>query len=83
MASTNTPDSVPEDEKRDEILTTSSDFPLESGIESKEHTDSRGATPEQLEQWNNPKINIYRYLATLYTFVIMGMNDAAYGVCLQ
>ena len=37
--------------------------------------DTRG-----LEQWNRPRINIYRYLATLYSFVIMGMNDAAYGV---
>jgi hypothetical protein len=37
--------------------------------------DARG-----LEQWNRPRINIYRYLATLYSFVIMGMNDAAYGV---
>ncbi|TVY16730.1 hypothetical protein LARI1_G004638 [Lachnellula arida] len=33
-----------------------------------------------LEKWNRPRINIYRYLATLYSFVIMGMNDAAYGV---
>lgn len=33
-----------------------------------------------LEQWNEPRINIYRYLATLYTFVTMGMNDGAIGV---
>ncbi|TVY32747.1 Bypass of stop codon protein, partial [Lachnellula subtilissima] len=33
-----------------------------------------------LEQWNKPRIDIYRYLATLYSFVIMGMNDAAYGL---
>ena len=36
-------------------------------------------TPE-LEIWNKPSINMWRYFATLYTFVIMGMNDAAYGV---
>lgn len=28
-------------------------------------------------------INIYRYLATLLSFVVMGMNDAAYGVSLR
>lgn len=33
-----------------------------------------------LEKWNKPNINIYRYLATIFSFVIMGMNDAAYGV---
>jgi hypothetical protein len=33
-----------------------------------------------LEIWNRPRINMWRYFATLYTFIIMGMNDAAYGV---
>lgn len=36
-----------------------------------------GAT---LPQWNRPRINVYRYLAALYSFVIMGMSDACYGV---
>ncbi|TVY85050.1 Bypass of stop codon protein [Lachnellula suecica] len=36
-------------------------------------------SPIPLEQWNKPNINKYRYLASLYCFVIMGMNDAAYG----
>lgn len=35
---------------------------------------------EILERWNKPRINLYRYLAALYSFIIMGMNDAAYGV---
>jgi hypothetical protein len=39
-------------------------------------------TPK-LEIWNKPRINMYRYLSTLYTFIIMGMNDAAYGVSLR
>ena len=34
----------------------------------------------ELEQWNQPRINIYRYLSTLYAFMAVGMNDAAYGV---
>ena len=33
-----------------------------------------------LVQWNKPRINFYRYLAALYSFLTMGMNDAAYGV---
>jgi hypothetical protein len=39
-------------------------------------------TEIELEIWNKPRINMWRYFATLYTFVIMGMNDAAYGVSL-
>lgn len=52
--------------------------PIESG-DAKEEDESPG-TPEVLEQWNNPRINLYRYLATIYSFIILGMNDAAYGV---
>ena len=32
-----------------------------------------------LEQWNRPRINMYRTFATFYSFIILGMNDAAYG----
>lgn len=35
---------------------------------------------EILEKWNTPRINLYRYLSALFSFIIMGMNDAAYGV---
>ncbi|KAJ4341916.1 hypothetical protein N0V95_007101 [Ascochyta clinopodiicola] len=31
------------------------------------------------ERWNYPKANIYRTFATLFAFMIMGANDAAYG----
>jgi hypothetical protein len=34
-----------------------------------------------VERWNHPKANIYRTFATLFAFMIMGANDAAYGVC--
>jgi hypothetical protein len=37
----------------------------------------------KLERWNHPRINMYRYLTTLFCFINMGMNDAAYGVCLS
>jgi hypothetical protein len=33
-----------------------------------------------LERWNESRTNINRYFAALYSFIIMGMNDAASGV---
>lgn len=33
-----------------------------------------------LEKWNHPRINMYRLFATLWSFLVMGANDAAYGV---
>lgn len=33
-----------------------------------------------LERWNETPINTFRYLTTLFSFIIMGMNDAATGV---
>jgi hypothetical protein len=47
--------------------------------ETKEQLDSPTPGIEKLEQWNKTKVNVYRYLAALYSFIIMGMNDAAYG----
>ena len=39
-----------------------------------------GDTKAELRRWNNPRINTYRYLVANFGFVIIGMNDAAYGV---
>lgn len=33
-----------------------------------------------LEKWNDPTENISRLFSTYWSFVIMGANDAAYGV---
>nr|OQO23132.1 hypothetical protein B0A51_10089 [Rachicladosporium sp. CCFEE 5018] len=33
----------------------------------------------QVETWNSPRVNLYRFPATLWAFTIMGMNDASYG----
>jgi hypothetical protein len=33
-----------------------------------------------LEKWNEPRINAYRSFATFFSFLVMGANDAAYGV---
>ncbi|KAI9889925.1 MAG: hypothetical protein M1814_004648 [Vezdaea aestivalis] len=32
-----------------------------------------------IPQWNHPKINTYRTLATFFSFIVMGANDAVYG----
>jgi hypothetical protein len=39
-------------------------------------------TVSLVERWNGSKASIYRTAATLFAFVIMGANDAAYGVSL-
>lgn len=33
-----------------------------------------------VERWNEPRFNMFRTFATFWSFVIMGANDAAYGV---
>jgi hypothetical protein len=35
---------------------------------------------DSLEYWNNPRINTWRFLATLLSFLMMGGNDGAFGV---
>lgn len=35
--------------------------------------------PEAQEAWNSTRIQMYRYLCTLLSLFVMGMNDAAYG----
>jgi hypothetical protein len=32
------------------------------------------------ESWNEPKVNVIRFVSVNLTFVIMGMNDACLGV---
>lgn len=36
--------------------------------------------PLPLEKWNSSTTNICRVVAANYSFIILGMNDAAYGV---
>ncbi|KAK5159115.1 hypothetical protein LTR04_005117 [Oleoguttula sp. CCFEE 6159] len=35
---------------------------------------------EALQKWNSPSINVYRSSAAFWGFIIMGANDAAYGL---
>lgn len=52
----------------------------ETSLELGEQNQPQGRATEILQQWNKPQINVWRYLACLLGFVIMGANDAAYGV---
>lgn len=36
---------------------------------------------ETNEKWNHPRSNILKTLATFWSFLVMGANDSAYGVC--
>jgi fucose permease len=33
----------------------------------------------QMQRWNTPRINLYRFLTTNWSFILMGMNDGAIG----
>lgn len=37
-------------------------------------------TDIQPEKWNESRTNVWRILATFYSFVVVGANDGAYGV---
>jgi len=39
-----------------------------------------GTVAEVKERWNYPRTNIPRVSACFYSFIVMGANDAAYGV---
>jgi hypothetical protein len=51
--------------------------------DAEELGDVTGSDQETLERWNSSATNIFRYLAALFGFIVMGMNDAAYGVSFQ
>lgn len=49
-------------------------------IDPAEFLPQPSTTVTVVERWNNSKGNIYRTSATMFAFIIMGANDAAYGV---
>lgn len=42
--------------------------------------DAPSTAVSALEKWNYPRHNIPRLMATFWSFVVSGANDAAYGV---
>jgi hypothetical protein len=63
-----------------------SENPSQKKIEIGDLEDVRGdAAPpntavEALQTWHSPLINIFKVLATFWSFFVFGMNDGAYGV---
>lgn len=54
-------------------------------FQSAHNTTDDEAIPESrqeipLQKWNEPRVNIFRFFATLYSFIILGMNDGVMGV---
>ena len=56
------------------------DINLQQAEDRHETLPSPSVAFEELPRWNSPRINAYRTAATFWSFIIMGMNDAAYGV---
>ena len=54
--------------------------PEPSHTSTPDDTDTPAAAVSALEKWNSPPANIDRTLATFWSFLVMGLNDAAYGV---
>ncbi|OAX85451.1 hypothetical protein ACJ72_00177 [Emergomyces africanus] len=54
-------------------------FPHSLGRDAFEAT-TPSVTSSPPERWNYPKRNLFRFLASNYSFIILGINDAAYGL---
>lgn len=64
--------------------------PEKSGrFQSTSNTTDEEAIPEPppepaqepaLQKWNEPRVNMLRFFTTLYSFIILGMNDGVIGV---
>ena len=68
------------------LLDTTKEGKLDTdNVLSKENVQENSPVPTLVEapqqQWNHPRINIWRTVVACYGLLIMGMNDAAYGVC--
>ena len=50
----------------------------EAGAEAK--VEAPNTAVHALQRWNEPRVNMWRICATFVGFIIMGANDAAYGV---
>jgi hypothetical protein len=70
---------INEDNEKDVIAPNLEDKSGEA-LDTKEDTQNSTDEMNKLDRWNQPRINMYRYFTTLFCLIIMGMNDAAYGV---
>lgn len=49
---------------------------------SEETTDEEASVPPLQQRWNQSATNIFRFLGTIYAFILMGMTDGAVGALL-
>jgi hypothetical protein len=62
--------------------TLGSQRPVSENIDPVENLPSPTTAPaEKKERRNAPRKNLFRTLAAFWSFIVMGSNDAAYGVC--
>ncbi|CAG8417324.1 unnamed protein product [Penicillium salamii] len=45
--------------------------------------DGHPTLERQPEKWNKPRTNLWRVLATFYSFIVVGANDGAYGAMIH
>ncbi len=74
---------VNEEDEKEVVAANLGDKSGETVKDSNEEAEDSTNEVNKLEQWNHPRINMYRYLTTLFCLILMGMNDAAYGVSLS
>jgi len=73
---------VNKEDEKEVIAANLGDKSGETVEDSNEEAEDPTNEVNKLEKWNHPRINMYRYLTTLFCLILMGMNDAAYGVSL-
>jgi hypothetical protein len=48
--------------------------------DTREQDETETSILDEPARWNSSRTNVFRYLAALFSFIIMGMSDAASGV---
>jgi hypothetical protein len=55
--------------------------PTQDATDEESGTASPQSAPhKELQRWNESKVNIFRFFATLFSFTLIGMTDAVVGV---
>jgi hypothetical protein len=56
------------------------EVPIQANNDPAEFLPQPSTTVSVVERWNHPKANIAKTGATFFAFLMMGANDASYGV---
>ncbi|KAL2149524.1 hypothetical protein VTH82DRAFT_8175 [Thermothelomyces myriococcoides] len=77
---------VHKDVARSDVQDARDDFEKSVPLEDTADEESGARSPrpggQQLQRWNDPPVNIFRYFSTLYCFILLGMTDGALGALL-